>query len=219
MEQGYGGSFGWLSAGWGGQALPGQRSHCCVEGRGPGPTPERGYSSPTQRRGGRGARARCSLDLGAVTPGSLRADWPARLEEAGGVWRADAAAGFGGRRGLSWPFLPLIPGEAGPVDPAARRPAFHFGRPQNGGARGRSHSESSWGAGSAVGGRGSSAACLRAVGLGGGLRAMHVVRRAGPGSRPGGARLDLSPPTPRCRAVELSAAPAGVSLGGLLPCA
>lgn len=173
---------------------------------------------PGERRPGR-ARARCSLDLGAVTPGSLRADWPARLKEAGGVWRADAAAGFGGRRGLSWSFQPLIPGEAGPVDPAARRPAFHFGRPQNGGAQGRSHSESSWGAGSAVEGRGSSAACLRAVGLGGGLRAVHVVRRASPGSRPGGAGSDLSPPTPRCCAVGLSAAPAGVCLGGFLPCA
>lgn len=171
---------------------------------------------PAERRPG---RARCSLDLGAVAPGALHADWPARLEEAGGVWRADAAAGFGGRLGLSWPFLPLSPGEAGPVDPAARRPAFPFGRPQNGGARGRSHSESSWGPGSAVGGRGSSAACLRAVGLGGGLRAVHVVRRAGPGSRPGRAGPDRSSPAPPCSAAVLSAASAGVSLGGLLPCA
>lgn len=173
---------------------------------------QRSAVTPTRPSGEEaGARARCSLDLGAVAPGALRADWPARLGEAGGVWRADAAAGFGGRLGLSRPFLPLGRGEAGPVDPAARRPAFPFGRPQNGGARGRSHGESSWGAGSAAGAEGVG---LPVPGLWGsaGPRAVHVVRRAGPGSRP-------SPPAPRCSAGELSAAAAGVSRGGLLPCA
>lgn len=219
MEQGYGGSSGWLNAGWRQTGAP----SATQLGLRRGPR-TRAYSvarllQPDSRRGGRGARARCSLDLGAVAPGALRADWSARLEEAGGVWRADAAAGFGGRLGLSWPFLPFSPSEAGPVYPAARRLAFPFRRPQNGGARGRSHSESSWGAGSAVGARGSWGACLRPVGLRGGLRAVHVVGRAGPRSRPGGAASDLSPPVPRCSAVVLSTVSAGVSLGGLLPCA
>lgn len=48
-----------------------------------------------------------------------------RLREAGGAWRANTAAGFGGRLGLSGQFLLLSFGEA---DGTALGPAFPFGR-------------------------------------------------------------------------------------------
>ncbi|ELK02933.1 A-kinase anchor protein 8 [Pteropus alecto] len=97
MEQGYGGWSRRPSAGWGEQSLPRVRH---PEGAGWGLRP----SAVTTVRPSRevaGARARRSLDCGAVSLIVLRADWPAAPEEVGRAQRANAAAGFGGRLGAS----------------------------------------------------------------------------------------------------------------------
>lgn len=125
MEQGYGGWSRRPSAGWGEQALPRVRH---PEGAGWGLRP----SAVTTVRPSRevaGARARRSLDCGAVSLIVLRADWPAAPEEVGRAQRANAAAGFGGRLGASGMFLPLGAGEAArPAERAGAGPFFPFRR-------------------------------------------------------------------------------------------
>lgn len=114
----------------------------------------------------------------------------------------------GGALGCPSRFYPSDPAGLARSTPPLGGPPSRFGRPQNGGSRGRSHGTSLWGAGPAVGGRGSSAAYLGDVRLGRGLHAVHVLRRARPGSRPGGAGRALP------HQCEVSA---GASVGGRLP--
>lgn len=60
-----------------------------------------------------GTRAHRSLVLGAVAPGSLRADWSSGPKGAVVARRAHAAAGFGGRLGPSGQILPQDLAEPG----------------------------------------------------------------------------------------------------------
>lgn len=140
-------------------------------------------------RGAAGTRARSSLDLGAVAPGPLHADWPMEPGDVGGVRLADATAGFGGRLEPLGPFLLLSStGAVGPADPCRPQGRSLFRKtPQNGGARGRSYGASLWGVGSAAAAGGGTAVSFPAFGPSwvlAGLRwvfcAAHVAWSTGP---------------------------------------
>lgn len=191
MEQGYGGSFGRFISGWGGRALLGRRSRRCVEGRGARAYVRARLLQPdaAERRPGRARAAHWTSE--SSLPGCCVRIGRRGLRRRAGFGGPTLRRASGGALGCPSRFYPSAPARLARPTPPLRGPPSRFGRPQNGGARGRSHGTSSWGAGSAVGGRGSSAARLGAVGLGRGLRAGHVVRRAGPGSRLGGAGWTL----------------------------
>lgn len=128
MEQGYGGSYGsWVQCSEC-RRFPGKPPLRGPQGRGPrlSPVPAARSSGEADR-----ARARRSLDCGAVAPATLRADWMAVPEEAGGVRRPDAGMGFRGRLGPSDRFLTLSLGGSNRLAHRARAhpPAdFPFGR-------------------------------------------------------------------------------------------
>lgn len=128
MEQGYGGSYGsWVQCREC-RRFPGKPPLRGPQGRGPrlSPVPAARSSGEANR-----ARARRSLDCGAVAPATLRADWMAVPEEAGGVRRPDAGMGFRGRLGPSGRFLTLSLGGSNRLAHRARAhpPAdFPFGR-------------------------------------------------------------------------------------------
>lgn len=157
-----------------------------------------------------GTRAHRSLVLGAVAPGSLRADWSSGPEGAVGARRADAAAGFWGRLGPSRRLLPQDLAEPGralatskfEVPPFSSEDATKWRR-QGAELQFRRGVEArAWGLRPRVEcGRGSpvssshtwvvpwrlSGASLGVLGLG-----------TRPGSHPACAGSDLSPPAPRC---------------------
>lgn len=128
MEQGYGGSYGsWVQCREG-RRFPGKPPLGGPQGPGP-----RLSAVTAARSCGEAdwARARRSLDCGAVAPAALRADWMAVPEEAGGVRRPDAGMGFRGRLGPSGRFLTLSLGGLNRLAHRARahRPAdFPFAR-------------------------------------------------------------------------------------------
>lgn len=166
MEQGYGGSFGRLISRWGGQALLGRRSRRCVEGRG-----DRAYArarllqpDPAERRPGRARAAHWTSE--SSLPGRCVGIGRRGLRRRAGFGGPTLRRASGGALGCPSRFYPSDPAGLARSTPPLGGPPSRFGRPQNGGARGRSHGTSLWGAGPAVGGRGSSAAYLGDVRLG-----------------------------------------------------
>lgn len=171
---------------------------------------QRSAVTPTRPSGEEaGARARCSLDLGAVAPGRCVRIGRRGLGRRAGFGGQTLRRASGGASGCPGRFYLSAAARLGQWTPPLGGPPSPL----------EGHKMAAPGGGATAKARGARGPRLEAEGVGlpvpglwgsAGARAVHVVRRAGPGSRP-------SPPAPPCSAGELSAASAGSVAAGSCP--